>query len=218
MSHLESAVLFALQAKALETGTEEPRLFSRRTEHRAAAVACVFSSVAYLEAEINEFFSDVSDGIALGYFGFSEEVAARISRSWKMGVPRTARYAVLEKYEVALTLCDLPPIPPGEYPHQAVQLLLKLRNALTHFEPEIQPTGGTSYEEEELGKLSRGLRSAFLGNPLAGEHEPFFPYRCLGFGSSSWSVRASFALVKLFRERLDLGYSPDVEKVIAALQ
>jgi len=118
-------------------------------------------------------------------------------------VPKSS---VLDKYDTALALCDRDEFNKGAAPYQPVALLIKLRNALTHFVPEWQPGGGWPHEDAELAKLSKSLRGMFPENSLTEDFQPYFPYRCLGYGSSKWAVTSSVAFVAEFRARLGLGF------------
>lgn len=205
VDHLEAAVLFATQARDFEHGRAKPHLFHPRSEHRTASIGCVLSTVAYLEASINEFFSDAADERVPERLAGGVAAIERFGKLWQLGASRSS---ILDKYDTALALCDRPVFSKGVAPYQPVALLVKLRNALTHFVPEWEPGGGWPHEEAELAKLSKSLRGSFPENGLAEDFEPYFPYRCLGYGSSKWAVTQSIAFVKDFRSRVGLGFSP----------
>lgn len=202
--HLAASVVFATQARDFERGRRERVVLHKRSEHTAASIGCILSTVAYLEANINEFFSDaadegMSDGVAA-----SQTVIARLRKVWNTTGSNTT---ILDKYDIVLALCDLPTFDKGAAPYQGVAKLVRLRNALVHFVPEWQPGGGHG-EDAELDSLARSLRRVFPENALAAPHEPFFPYRCLGYGSSKWAVTQSVAFVTEFMSRLGVGFSP----------
>ena len=160
--------------------------------------------MGYLEANINEFFSHaVEEGVADGVAA-NPLVLERLRSIWNTTASKTT---ILDKYDIVLTLCDLPTFNKGTSPYQGVANLIKLRNALTHFVPEWQPSGGAT-EDAELDALSKSLRRVFPENTLAGRHEPFFPYRCLGYGLSKWAVTQSVAFVTEFVRRLGVGFRP----------
>ena len=136
-NHLEAAVVFATQARDFELKRAKPQILNPLSEHRAACMGCVLSAVGYLEANINEFFSDaaeegVSDGVAATAVNLE-----RLRRMWYSHTPKTN---ILDKYDLVLTLCDLPFFDKGAAPYQGAALLIRLRNTLTHFVPEWQPT------------------------------------------------------------------------------
>ncbi|MGK2934969.1 MAG: hypothetical protein ACSLFE_06960 [Gemmatimonadaceae bacterium] len=204
LDHLMAAVLSATQAREFERGKREPILFHISAEHTSACISCVFATVAYLEADINEFFADAAEEGAADGIAKDPIVLARIRAAWEL----ENRSPVLDKYDLALALCDQPKFDRGAAPYQAVALLMRLRNALIHFKPEWQPGGGWPGEDNELSKLSRSLMNSFPENGLAKEYQPYFIQRCLGYGSSRWAVTSSIAFVKEFRARLGVGFSP----------
>lgn len=201
---MAAAVVFATQAREFEQGRLKPLVLHKRSEHDAASIGCILSTVGYLEANINEFFSDAAEeGMADGVAA-SPVVLERLRSIWNTTASKTS---ILDKYDIVLALCDLPAFNKGTAPYQGVAKLIRLRNALTHFVPEWQPGGGPN-EHADLDALSKSLHRVFAENTLAGRHEPFFPYRCLGYGSSKWAVTQSVAFVTEFMRRLRVGFSP----------
>lgn len=202
--HLASAVLAATRARDLENGTQQPVLFHVKEEVTAAAIACVISSVAYLEADINEFFSHASEERHAFGVANNPVVLDRIRQTWNID----QRGSVLDKYNLALALCDQATFDRGAMPYSAAALLVRLRNALVHFKPGWEPGGGSRQEADEVSRLSRSLMQAFPENSLAESYQPYFVQRCLGYGSSKWAVTSSVALVTEFMTRLGAGFSP----------
>jgi hypothetical protein len=69
--------------------------------------------VAFLEGTINQLFQDAHDN-DLGYLqGLDPRAIRAMAAMWGHGVPRTARYPVLKKFEIALTLAGKPQLPLG---------------------------------------------------------------------------------------------------------
>jgi hypothetical protein len=204
LDHLMAAVLSCTQAREFERGLREPILFDVGAELTSACISCIFSTVAYLEADINEFFADAAEEGAADGIASDPAVLARIRAAWDL----ERRSPVLDKYDLALALCDLPIFDRGAAPYQAAALLMRLRNALAHFKPEWQPGGGWVGEDDELSKLNKSLRKSFSENALAKKYQPYFIQRCLGYGSSKWAVTSSVAFIKEFRSRLGTGFSP----------
>lgn len=118
---------------------------------------------------------------------------------WKLGIPRTASYSILEKYEIALAMAEKEPLDHGTVVCQNVKLLIRLRNALIHFEP----TSSTSTAEGSQ-RLEKQFRGKFLLNPMTGRKTPFFPERCLGHGCAKWAVESGVSFVDHCLSRLDI--------------
>ncbi|MDY0277980.1 MAG: hypothetical protein RBQ97_07840 [Acholeplasma sp.] len=144
IQHIQSAILFAKLAKNLETDYSnklseiEPKDRSGiSAQHFAFVTNAIFSSVCFLEATINELFCDAFDKnynerlIPLG-----ESTIDLMKDLWERGIPRTASYSVLEKYQIALVEANKSIFDIGSTPFQDIYLLIKLRNALMHFELE----------------------------------------------------------------------------------
>lgn len=123
---------------------------------------------------------------------------------WRAGVPRTARYGVVEKYAIALELSDRVGFDIGAEPWQSVSELARLRNALVHYEPEWVPMASTG----EVHKFERSLKGKFALNPLAPPENPYYPDKVLGHGCAAWAVESSMAFTDAFVERLGIFGNP----------
>ena len=81
-------------------------------QHRAYAVTSVLTAVAFLESLVNELFQDALDiGDSPGSRArpLDSHSVARLSQFWPSG----ERYiSLLEKYQMALLLCDRPRLDP----------------------------------------------------------------------------------------------------------
>lgn len=103
-------------------------------EHSSLAVTAVLSSVAFLEALVNEVFLDVVD-TPLGQEnrrndGITDDAADLMRNLWE------DRASILDKYQLALVCARKPKFETGGTLYQKVNLLIKLRNELVHFKPE----------------------------------------------------------------------------------
>lgn len=197
--YLKTAYLFAERAKLVEASPPADA-FEWSLLHRSLVTSSLLSSACSLEATINEWFS------------YPEEIAAKprpatglqIQRLWSLGIPRTASFQILQKYQVALALTGMPAFVVGEEPYQGARSVVELRNWLVHYEPTWEPVAG----HEETGhfqphKLMRRLKGKFQLNPLCQPDAPFWPYKCLGAGCALWAAESAFALMDAFFERCD---------------
>lgn len=166
--------------------------------YRANVVGSIMASVACVEANINEFFSNARDGIISSSEDRSEEAVQRAGHLWETrGV---SRLGTLEKYQIALATLDLPRFQSDRQPYQDVRLVIEFRNSLVHFEPELQEAGAMDRN------LERRLAGKFPLNPIASD--ALFPYYLLSFGAARWAASAAFAFVREFRTRMGDGFSP----------
>ena len=124
IQHIQSAALFARHTYDVEKnydGIFSEKLFS---QHSAYVTAAILSSVFFLEATINELFADTVDtnhGMVDKLTPLTKNLMAQM---WKLEVPRTASFNILQKYQIALTLAQKPLFDSGTQPYQDVHLLM----------------------------------------------------------------------------------------------
>jgi hypothetical protein len=198
--HLQAAALFARRSSKLEKehGSNNVVPSDVFSEHRAYVTGAILSAVSFLEAEINEIFADSADD-QREHIHQLGDVIFLLSRMWSLGVPKTASYSILDKYQIALALADKQEFDKGASPYQDVRLLIKLRNALVHYEPEY-----TARDSSGSKRLEQNLQRRFPLNPLTGSRTPFFPERCMSHGCAKWAVESSITFVDDFCSRMGL--------------
>jgi hypothetical protein len=198
--HLEAALLCAQQAQAFEVAHVGQRVFI--SEHRSTVVGAVLFSVACLEAAANELFADAAEGTLSRLRPLDDKTVARLGQMWKAGVPRTARFKITEKFSIALALADREPLDRGSETWQSAERLVRLRNALTHYEPEWVETSAATGAAPH--KFETELKGKFAINPLAADELSFYPDKLLGFGCAAWSISTAAQFIAVFSERLGL--------------
>lgn len=195
--HLWSARHSAREARRREAELTAPTFDFR---HRAHVTASVISSVAFLEAAINELYADAADNHLSYVQSLTHSERATLARFWQDGGDRQC---ILHKYKKALSLLSRAPLP--TVPGQDAALLIRLRNDLVHFKPATR--GETSAEELHLA-LSR----RFSNNPLMkGQKNPYFPDHCLGSGCAEWAVQSALSFAAACFGLLDI--SPNYERL-----
>jgi len=198
--HIMSAAFFARESGRVEHENEGKDSIPSEVQshHRAYVTGCVFSTASFLEAQINEIFTDAADNQR----GFIHPLGDKIlilAEMWRLGVPRTASYPILKKYEIALALAEKGKLDRGALVYRNISLLIWIRNALIHYEPiSSTSTAETSKTPE------RKFRGKFALNPLTGSKTPFFPERCMGFGCAKWAVECSIDFVDHFCSQLGI--------------
>lgn len=152
--------------------------------------ATILSSVASLEANINEIFADVRDHIIV-FDGLDMNLLTEI---WDL----IEQKPILEKYQFALVLKKKEKMNKGDQHYQYVDTLIKVRNALVHFKPEWID------DQQEHEKISKLLRGKFPFSPFLNENDPIFPMRCMTHGFADWAVRSSLEFAQWFTHCADL--------------
>lgn len=192
-----------LAVKALETEANPPAdVFERHAAHSAYVTGSIIASSTFLETKINELFCELSE-IDTGRTW--PEKTRLFQRLWKQGIPRTASYSTLKKYQLALILLGKDEMEPGRATVQDMTTVISLRNELIHYEYEYQLISGISSDFEEhfpLKKIISRTRGKFSLNPLCAPHAPIWPYKLLGAGCARWCVDASITFALEFVHRL----------------
>ena len=152
--------------------------------------ATILSTVASLEANINEIFADVRDHIIV----FDDLDMNLLTELWDL----IEEKPILEKYQFALVFKKKDRMNKGDQQYQYIDTLIKVRNALVHFKPEWL---GEQQEHEKIGKL---LRGKFTLSPFLTENDPIFPMRCMTHGFAEWAVLSSLEFAQWFTQRADL--------------
>jgi hypothetical protein len=200
-----SAALFSRKAYAIEALDPTVVTDVVRIEHRAYAIGAVVGAATYLEAAINELYLVAIDRNKNIFSSERLRLAELMSHVWA----DVEQLSVLAKYQVALTLAESARYPKGQEPYQAVDGLLKLRNALVHYKPEWNT------ELEEHRGLELRLANRFPESKLSLSGQTFLPDRCLGHGCAAWATKAAVAFHRDFIGRLGLNVPPVDPAVLA---
>ena len=147
----------------------------------------IMSSVAFLEAAINELFLDANDD----HLSYVSELGPDKVRVLKEAWPEIkAEQEIVKKYRRAHGLLRDTELQDLENLFRITGLLVKLRNELTHYKPVTRTVG----DRDGLSKWPRILEDElprlFDSNPLAAGH-PFVPDGCLGAGGATWAVETA---------------------------
>ena len=201
LQHIQSAALFTRQAYQLEStynGKFSEDLFA---DDKSYATEAIIAVVAFLEATINELFSDTVDN------PYSEQVQQLDTNTrqlmadmWKLGVPNNK---AIQKYQIALTLARKQTFVLGVSPAQDIPTIIKIRNDLIHYEPSWVSTLEQNIVVDTSNYQALQKEKKFAINPLyAGTQNPFFPDKCLGHGCAKWAVDSSIKFIEEFYSRM----------------
>ena len=198
-THMANAHRFASLVHQVETANAGQPLGSFFEDIRANAVASVMSSVASLEAYLNEVQFD-----PVGHFPNQEPELVRLSLTLVERRPLVERIAFL----AVLNGKQKPDM--DRTPGQNVAVLVKLRNALIHFRPEWPD------EAEAHDKLGAKLRHRFALSPFFEASEPIFPRACMSYGCAKWAVENVRDFVIEYAE--DNGWQCGLKKMLPRLE
>ena len=209
--HLLSTAIFLVQIKELEKSLKTQYDDDTLITHRALCTSAILSATAFLEASINELFMDSQDNRTGIIRDLPDEKVTILSRMWGLGVPKTASYSLIDKYQIALSLLNKDKIDLSCDPAQSVSLLIKLRNSLTHYEPEWVPTKASDSYSAQQQRMERLLKGRFQLNEFTGIDNPFFPDKCLSYGLVAWAIKNVLDFIDTFFIRI--GIIPPYEKI-----
>ena len=213
--HLKNAARFTRLTGEIEQHTEFS--WGIFDPHEAYAMGAILSSVAFLEATVNELYADAADNshpseimrsIGEGYaMEMQKDVRGLLAGLW--GTKRFRMGArTLEKYETALEISGAAEFDKGAQPYQDVALLIQLRNALIHFKPQSHHEGEnepTQFEKRLNGKFPLNPLAMPPINPLGADPlQPFLPHKCLGYGCAMWALKSSVTFTEEFFSKMEL--------------
>ena len=187
--HFNAAHYFAVRSQELEKialdKTPDKDLVS---SHRSYVTGAIISTVAGLEASINELYLEACDNNRNTLRGLTNQAINMLAEWWE----EIERISILLKYQTALMLVGAERFDKGEQPYQDVASLVLLRNALVHYKPEWDS------ELKVHENLRNRLESRFHPNSLAEETSLWFPHQCLGSACAMWAVDASERFLTAF--------------------
>lgn len=169
--------------------------------HRAYVVGAIMTSVASVEAKINEFFLDATDNLLGSILDTgSQDLLAEL---WKIADDK--KFPILQKYQIALAATKRSKFDTSKRPYQDVDLLIDLRNMLVHFKPEW------NNDKKRHWKIEEKLSGRFTLNPFWPKDDPnFFPFKCLSYGCASWAVTYSMNFILQFFTQI--GFDPKTDQ------
>lgn len=220
ITHIQSAALMSRLGYAAEqqfTGAYNANLDD---QNQAYAIAAIFGATSFLEATVNELFSDAADQPNNARFqGISANLVTQLARyvnsrneweTFKQAKNRAYRAAgtfgneILNKLQFAAISLGQPELTETDPEFTSARLLIDTRNKLTHFEPETVAVHD-SEGPVTLQQISQQLTGKFAESPfaIAGGHT-MFPNLYLSHGASQWSVLQALAIADKFFDHVHL--------------
>jgi hypothetical protein len=189
LQHLKAATIFRDHVITIELNNAVQRSESCVSEVRSYASACIMSSVASLEALINELFIAPNCCLRPMLKDFDSEF-------W--GDKGIEKKNMLDKYQLALKMLDKPPLDKHAQPYRDAWLLSGLRNALVHFKPIWDPEQQRNFELEEL------LLGKYDVSPFSTEGSDFVTMKSMSASCMRWAVNTTLSFMREFHARTDI--------------
>lgn len=202
--HLWAAEHFSRLAGKIEDKHEGRSTFN--IEHRAYVVNSIFSSVAFMEAAINEFFQDAHDNHGSYIKGLDEQFLAKVAAIWEVTEQKRKRtLPILEKYEIALNFAEKEKFDKSANLYKDVNLAITLRNYLTHYKPKnLSENNKHPLDDELINKFEPNKLMEVSGNN-------FYPDHALGAGCTKWCLESVKNFSDKFFEKMEI--EPNYQKV-----
>lgn len=165
-----------------------------KIKHLAYVSGSIMQSVAALESEVWILLNH-GTGHHLG----SDVANREDAESLLIVADSFDKHPILERYDLILQLIRRKKLNSGEQPTQDVNLLIKLRNEITHYKSLFTP-------ELETKKLFRKLESTDSNPPsfYPKSGMNFFPKQCLNFNRAEWGLNTSISFINYFYKELDI--------------
>lgn len=192
--HLLAARQFASNARVLEHRGAGRVAQAGLDRHRAYVSAAILASVAFLEASINELYSDLQELEPSDGAQPLSRLLARLPEVW----PAAERSPILHRYQLALALADAERFDQSKPPYAEAESLVQLRDALLHQQPEHDDG------RARRRRLERRLSQRFPPNALARPGSAWFPHLCLGAGCADWAVQTAESFSDAFCQRMSI--------------
>ncbi|MEC5032283.1 MAG: hypothetical protein SAL07_20480, partial [Oscillatoria sp. PMC 1051.18] len=182
--------------------------------YTSSVMNAVINSVMFMEISINEFFEDVSitnldDFKApslLDIDKIGKDAVKRIKYFLEIDKNFLKRESILDKYNLALLLCEKSTLKKNEEPYQSANLLVGFRNDLVYHKLKANETN-----------LERSLSNKFNLHAKSEKEPYYYPYpkNHLSHECAKWAVSSSRKFVEEFFEKV--GITPVYLKEIAQL-
>ena len=217
IQHLKSSYLLLEESRKIEfsdfselEGVEKAELSSRNL---AFVTGAIFSTIAFLEASINELLSDISindDRVKTLPIDRKKDIKTLWDKEDRSSLEK---WSVLKKYQKTLELLDKEQINEKSELYDNVSILVELRNTLMHFKPEWNAIHSPYLSENEnQHKLTSRLEGKFeISIFFTNSGNPFFPDKCMGYGCAEWALRNAVMFVDEFYTRV--GIKPNYNHV-----
>jgi len=199
--HLYSAFFFMQNAALVEETASEVPNSDTVYRYRSYVMGAVFSSVAFLEAKIAEWYADAEDGRGISAKGLT--ASDRTALVAAFGALRS-NTRMLGRYQVALKALRKKSFDADSPPYRPVALVIILRNYLVHFPGEwlaMSDADTRRLPQSDIPLIERQLKGQFPSATFAWADQPFFPDQCLSAGCARWAAESCLTFAQEFSTR-----------------
>lgn len=194
--HLWAAKHFLDLATQIEENGQYEPVFN--IKHRSYIHNSILSSVAFLEAAINELFQDAHDEHQSYVNDLDQDVIENLSHHWANTELKRNYERTLDKYQQALIIAGKEKFETDINPFQNTFLVIILRNFLTHYKPKSVGNDNPHPLESKLkGKFPLNKKYEKSGNTD-------FPDKMLGMGCARWSLDSVNIFADEFFKRMEI--------------
>ena len=210
IQHLKSSYLLLEESRKIEfsdfselEGVEKTELSSRNL---AFVTGSIFSTIAFIEASINELLFDIS---------LNDDRVKTLPKDNKKAIKdlwdredrgSLEKWSTLKKYQKTLELLDKEKFDEAFELFENVSLLIELRNTLMHFKPEWNSIHSPYMSENDnQHRLTSKLEGKFeLSIFFRSTGNPFFPNKCMGYGCAEWALKNAIIFVDEFYRKIGI--------------
>ena len=199
--HLWNAQHAARQCRDREDELTKQNHRHPDVEQNGGAMVAVMSSVAFLEALVNEVYLDAADPLLRSgglLEGISDEAVTAMAERWN-AEQSVEKQKTLAKFKIALE-CVGKKMDLGCEPAQSVKLLIDFRDALTHYKPQ--------WQGDDPEPLFAELRKRVSVNDRVARLNPWFPHQALSADMAEWAWKTSLALAQQWWRDMGLVRDP----------
>ena len=205
LHHIISAAIFIEKSLKIEQDYKDKKInVDIINEHRSYIAGSIFSTIASLEATINEFLIEAKGNSEPFYSNLKMLIENWEIIEHKSLIKILEKGAILDKYQLVLRSYGKNEFCRGKDPYQSIKNFIELRNKLVHYKLESLDASSISNE------LEKKLTGKFKLNPFANIDSLFFPFKCLSYGCIDWGFNSCEKFVENFY--LEIGI-PDFSKI-----
>lgn len=205
LHHLISSVIFISKSLKIEQDYKNKEInVNIENEYRSYIAGSIFSTIASLEATINEFLIEAKGNNEPFYSNLKKLIENWEIIEHKSLIKILEKGAILDKYQLALRSYGKNELCRGREPYQNIKNFIELRNKLVHYKLE-------SFDASSISDgLEKKLTGKFKLNPFANINSRFFPFKCLSYGCIEWGLYSCEKFIENFYFTIGM---PDFSKI-----